>query len=109
MTNDNKWTRLVRFVDEQGQERLGQPVDEKIDVGLAIAAGEKVEAFLISGDIYDGTVTPQKTTIVKLLSPVSRNDVSIIRCLGLNFMGEWSDRTSPNPSARQGSQQGHSE
>lgn len=96
MTNDNKWTRLVRFVDVQGQERLGQPVDETIDVGLAIANGEKVEAYLIEGDIYDGTITPQKATISKLLSPVSRNDVSIIRCLGLNFMGKLTSPLSPS-------------
>lgn len=65
MTNSNAWKRLVRFENAQGQVRLGQPVDPSVDVGLAVAAGEKVEVNLIKGDVFDGTVTSEKDTIKK--------------------------------------------
>lgn len=54
-----EWTHLVRFIaDEDGQEHLGQ-VDAKQypDVGLAFLNGNRVEAMLIKGSIYDGVVT----------------------------------------------------
>jgi hypothetical protein len=53
------WTHLVRFLaEEDGQIHLGQ-VDTKKwpDVGLATFKGEKVDARLVTGSIYDGVVT----------------------------------------------------
>lgn len=64
------WTRLVRFEDQSGKIRLGQPVDASQDVGLACAAGEPVEVKLISGDIFTGTLTEQTATIKKVSSLV---------------------------------------
>lgn len=61
------WTRLVRFEDESGKVRLGQPVDASQDVGLACAAGEPVQVKLIEGDLFDGKVT-ENTAVVKKVS-----------------------------------------
>jgi hypothetical protein len=55
----------VRFRDIQGVVRLGQPVDEAIDVGLAVASGKKLEAYVILGDAFDGKVTSEKATIAE--------------------------------------------
>lgn len=98
MASSNASKRLVRFENPQGQTRLGQPVDPAVDVGLAVAAGEKVEVHLIKRGLYDGTVTSEKDTIKKvrlrslvciltlqLLSPLTGQECSIIRCLGLNY------------------------
>jgi hypothetical protein len=60
------WTRLVRFENESGNVRLGEPVDPAIDVGLACASGRKVEVYLIEGGVFDGIVTQQKAVIKKV-------------------------------------------
>lgn len=125
------WSRLVRFEDEQGKVQLGEPVDVSQDVGLACAAGEKVQVKLIEGGLYDGIVTDEVATIkrvgdastavyerveadflhvrpdhdlcicsTQLLAPLTRDDCSIIRCLGLNYKGgnlRLLDRSSRRP------------
>ena len=63
------WTRLVRFVAQDGQIRLGQPVDALLDVGLAVAAGKTVEVSLIHGDVFTGTVSSEKATICSVGQP----------------------------------------
>ncbi len=85
MTNANTWTRLARFVGQSGAIRLGQPVDPTLDVGLAVAAGEQVEVYVVDGDIFNGTVTAERDAIKQLLAPISSAECSMIRCLGLNF------------------------
>ena len=57
------WTRLVRFIAQDGQIRLGQPIDASLDVGLAIASAKTVEVNLIHGDVFTGTVSSDKATI----------------------------------------------
>lgn len=83
--NMSAWTRLVRFEDDAGDVRLGQPADNDEDIGLAVASGKPVDVFLIQGDIYTGTVTNKKVRVKSLLAPISRQECSLIRCLGLNF------------------------
>ena len=62
----SSWTRLIRFVDTDGQERLGQPVDADLDVGKATSSGKTVEANIIEGSIFDGKVTEEKATVKKV-------------------------------------------
>ncbi|KAM0791531.1 hypothetical protein ACM66B_005980 [Microbotryomycetes sp. NB124-2] len=82
------WTRLVRFVaQEDGQEHYGQPVDESIDVGLAVHEGQSVGVHKVVGQRlpFDGQVDTHSTlTIKQLLSPVPAFGGSV-RCLGINF------------------------
>lgn len=62
------WTHLVRFLaEEDGQIHLGQ-VDANVcpDVGLALYMGEKVHVRLVTGSVFDGTVTDKKLTISKV-------------------------------------------
>ncbi|KAK9447019.1 uncharacterized protein V1518DRAFT_422704 [Limtongia smithiae] len=81
------WTHLIRFIaDEDSQTHLGQVDATKYpDVGLSIFNGEKVEAKLVTGSIFDGVVTDKTMHVQTLLSPVAMEDVPIIRCLGLNY------------------------
>lgn len=53
------WTHLIRFIAvEDGHEHLGQ-IDASAtpDVGLALHEGKKVQAKVVTGTIFDGTVT----------------------------------------------------
>ncbi|TKA61546.1 hypothetical protein B0A55_12639, partial [Friedmanniomyces simplex] len=58
------WTHLIRFeAVEDGRVHLGQLVNTSRDVGLDTVDGKTIQAFRINGDIYNGTVTSQKTTV----------------------------------------------
>lgn len=53
------WTHLVRFIaDEDNKVHLGQiDVSQWPDVGLAIFQGQKVQANVVFGDIFEGRVS----------------------------------------------------
>lgn len=58
------WTHLIRFrAVEDGQVHLGQLVDTARDVGIDCLNGVEVKAFLINGDIFNGTVTKNVLTV----------------------------------------------
>lgn len=65
------WTHLIRFIaKEDGQIHLGQ-IDATTypDVGLASFEGKEITAKLIRGSVYDGTVTDEEMTVVKVCPP----------------------------------------
>ena len=76
----------MRFVaEETGQVHLGQVVGVD-DIGSAVFAGQgQIKVKLIEGDIYNGVVGTKELTVRQLLSPLSREQVQTIRCLGLNY------------------------
>ncbi|KAM0513706.1 hypothetical protein ACHAPE_007532 [Trichoderma viride] len=93
-----KWTHLIRFrAVEDGQVHLGQLVDTLRDVGIDCLNGVEVKAFLINGDILNGTVTDIVLTVDHLLSPVSREQCNYIRCLGLNYKDHAEEGGFPIP------------
>ena len=53
------WTHLIRFIaQEDGQIHLGQiDISEHPDVGLSSYEGKKIAAKVVSGSVYDGTIT----------------------------------------------------
>lgn len=53
------WTHLCRFLaEEDGQVHLGEVDATKWpDVGVATYNGEKVDVKLVTGSIFDGSVT----------------------------------------------------
>jgi hypothetical protein len=65
------WLRLIRFVAvEDGLEWLGEPVDQEIDVGLAHAAGDKIEAYALDAQMpWDpqATRTGEIRTVMKVI------------------------------------------
>ena len=81
------WTHLIRFIaTEDSRVHIGQLVDTSRDIGLDSVNGDKIQAYLINGSIFDGEVTSHILTVKQLLSPVSQEDCNYIRCLGLNYM-----------------------
>ena len=96
----SNWTHLIRFVaQEDGQIHLGQ-VDPKTypDLGIASVEKKKIEAYLITGSIFNGLVTEKKMTVAQLLSPISVDETPIIRCLGLNYRDHAREAKMPIPS-----------
>ncbi|KIX99413.1 uncharacterized protein Z520_04989 [Fonsecaea multimorphosa CBS 102226] len=93
------WTHLVRFVaEEDGQTHLGQVDATKWpDVGLSVFNGEKVDVKLVTGSVFDGIVTNKTFHISKLLSPISMEEVPIIRCIGLNYRDHAKEANQPIP------------
>jgi len=80
------WTHLIRFIaNEDSQVHLGQLVDTSIDAGKATYEGKKVEAYEVTGSVFDGEVTKNVLTVKELLSPIDRLQCSYIRCIGLNY------------------------
>ncbi|KAH0840192.1 hypothetical protein J3R83DRAFT_1191 [Lanmaoa asiatica] len=83
-----QWTRLIRFIAvETSQVHIGQPVDPKLDVGLAAWNKQTIKAYEIVGSALDpaAQVTNTVLTVKELLAPLSREELKIVRCLGLNY------------------------
>ncbi|KAG6003805.1 hypothetical protein E4U21_001659 [Claviceps maximensis] len=93
------WTRLIRFVaQEDGQIHLGE-VDpaEHADIGLAVLEGKTISARVITGSVFDGIVSSTTLTVLRLLCPLSADDVPLIRCMGLNYRDHASEANLPVP------------
>jgi len=83
-----KWTRLIRFVAaETSQVHIGQPVDSTLDIGLAFQRKIPIRAYEIIGSTLDPSAQVSNTvlTVKELLAPLAREQVGLVRCLGLNY------------------------
>ncbi|KAJ5379392.1 hypothetical protein N7509_012511 [Penicillium cosmopolitanum] len=95
----SSWTHLIRFIaEEDGLIHIGQVDSEKFpDVGLSTFRGDKISAKLINGTIFDGIVTDKTFHVAKLLSPLSMDEIPIIRCMGLNYRDHAREANMPIP------------
>lgn len=83
-TMARNWTHLIRFIaDEDNQIHLGQ-IDPSVnpDVGLDTYNGKRVQARLIVGSAFDGTVTDKIMTVkqvslLRFLIAVTRSNKSL--------------------------------
>ncbi|KZS97828.1 hypothetical protein SISNIDRAFT_546874 [Sistotremastrum niveocremeum HHB9708] len=94
------WQRLIRFVAvETSRIHIGQPVDPKIDVGLAVLSSKPLKAYEISGSALDpdAKVTSTVLTVKHLLDPLSKDQVKLVRCLGLNYRDHAAEAKLPLP------------
>ncbi|KAH8599295.1 hypothetical protein B0O99DRAFT_649892 [Bisporella sp. PMI_857] len=84
------FNRLVRFVPQSDSSviLIGEPVDEQLDVGAAVREGKEVQVSVFSGNssLSPGSKTGQIESISKILSPISLEETSTIRCIGLNYV-----------------------
>ncbi|KAF8592724.1 hypothetical protein K439DRAFT_1400729 [Ramaria rubella] len=95
------WTRLIRFVAaETNRIHIGQPVDAQLDVGLAVHAKKTVKAHEIIGSVLDANakLTDRVLTVATLLEPLSREQVKLVRCLGLNYADHAAEAKLPKPT-----------
>ncbi|KAG1803146.1 hypothetical protein EV424DRAFT_1434374 [Suillus variegatus] len=79
-----QWTRLIRFVAAETAQ-----IHIRTTVGLAAWNKQTIRAYEISGSAFDpaSRVTSNILTVEKLLSPLSREEMKVVRCLGLNYSG----------------------
>ncbi|OCL03722.1 hypothetical protein AOQ84DRAFT_347275 [Glonium stellatum] len=94
--------RLVRFVPRSNpsQQLTGQPVDDNLDVGLAVYKGEDVVVNVFSGSsvLDPGHETGETAIIGRILSPLTANEVGTIRCIGLNYKQHAAEVNMPLPT-----------
>jgi len=95
------WTRLIRFVAvETKRIHIGQPIEPNLDVGLAIHSKQVVKAHEIVGSALDthAKLTDKVLTVATLLEPLSRDQVGLVRCLGLNYSDHAAEAKLPKPT-----------
>ncbi|KAJ6008870.1 hypothetical protein N7499_001083 [Penicillium canescens] len=95
------FSRLVRFVPKSNPSKIliGEPVDPKLDVGLALYQGQEVSVRPFSGSsvLSPGKVTEATETIERILSPLAQAEVGTIRCIGLNYVSHAKEMSLPIP------------
>ncbi|KAJ5787701.1 hypothetical protein N7457_002691 [Penicillium paradoxum] len=95
------FSRLVRFAPKSNPSKIliGEPVDPKIDVGLALYQGKEVAVRPFSGTsvLTPGQVTDGTETIERILSPLAQSEVGTIRCIGLNYASHAKEMSLPIP------------
>ncbi|KAH8548833.1 degradation of aromatic compounds [Umbelopsis sp. PMI_123] len=96
------WNRLIRFVDPDNNIRFGEPIVDEATPQLTVDklfGNGTLQANLIEGDIFssEAIVTDQVVKVSKLLAPLSREQIPIIKCVGLNYKAHIAEggRTPP--------------
>lgn len=78
----------MRFVPKSNPSKIfiGEPVDANVDVGLALYDGKDVHVKRFTGSsiLAPGQATEDVESIKTVLSPLAREEVGTIRCIGLN-------------------------
>lgn len=81
------WTRLIRFVDDNGNETFGEPCiksEAELDERLA---GNDLYAIEFKGTTPVSELVKGEKVHVKALQNILKpSDVPIIRCIGLNYI-----------------------
>lgn len=96
-----QWTRLIRFVAaETKRVHIGQPVNPNLDVGIAAANRQPITAYEIMGSTLDSSaqLTKQVLTVDTLLSPLSNDQIKLVRCLGLNYSDHAAEANLSKPA-----------
>jgi len=65
---------------------IGEPEDAALDVGAALFRSQPVYARVWSGTsvLAPGQKTEKRELVDRILSPLARDEVGTIRCVGLN-------------------------
>ncbi|KAI9639672.1 uncharacterized protein MKK02DRAFT_39994 [Dioszegia hungarica] len=93
------WQRLIRF-EAKGAVHIGEPVDERLDIGLAYENKQKIEVHVLDGSCpWDpsATRTGEVLTVETLLSPISAETVGTVRCTGLSYRDHAEEMGLPIP------------
>ncbi|KAK0923664.1 hypothetical protein LTR57_006597 [Friedmanniomyces endolithicus] len=88
MSSLTKWDRLIRYVSaKDGKTKYGEPIvsGDKPDIDdLAQKGGLKVKV-LEGPTPIQAAPTGEEDEVKQLLGPLTPEDVSIVRCTGLNY------------------------
>lgn len=80
------WQRLIRFTDEAGEAKYGEPIIDNADDLQPL-----VERGLLSARVWTGhgpfglQHTGEQCKVRQLLPVVTPADVPIVKCIGLNY------------------------
>ena len=88
------WSHLIRFEDSDGIHYGNAIFPKEADATdiVSITESGKLQAQIIESDgqsvssLSTARVTAKIVPVNKLLSPLVRDQVPIIRCIGLNYM-----------------------
>lgn len=81
------WQRLIRFVTESGVTTYGDPcIDQKDNVEDLVARKELFAIRLEGNDPFQLTRTDERVRVERLLGVLGAENVSIIKCIGLNYV-----------------------
>ncbi|KAI0891501.1 fumarylacetoacetate hydrolase [Annulohypoxylon nitens] len=96
------WTRLIRFVDVDGEEHYGDAcIETDTELQDKLAAGD-LYAFKLEGkNPFDQPTKGERVQVKSLRDILRPEDVPIIRCIGLNYIKhiqEGGRKPPPYPS-----------
>ena len=80
--------RLIRFEGENGQQQFGEPqIEDADELLVALQEGKLVAKVFEGQNAFDLSSQQGPLVLVKRLLPVlRREDVPIVKCIGLNYM-----------------------
>ena len=69
-------------------------------VGLAVAKNQTIKAYEIVGSALDtnAQVTNKILTVKHILPPLSREQIGVVRCLGLNYADHAAEANMQKPT-----------
>jgi hypothetical protein len=82
---------LIRFTTADGRVLRGEPIlpSEDFDLGKVTEADQLKAKVIVGDDPFDTTgntiVSDEVATVKKLLGPLAKEEVPILRCVGLNY------------------------
>ncbi|KAF9890057.1 hypothetical protein FE257_006737 [Aspergillus nanangensis] len=80
------WSRYIRFRDDDGMLREGEPQIDSADELLTLLNTGELYAREISSDgLFEGKLEDRRLRVREVIGPLEPADVPIIRCLGLNY------------------------
>lgn len=81
------WSRLVRFVDDNGNETFGDPcIDNEKDLHEKLARGDLWAIQYRGQSPFAASERGERVRVRDLLHVLKPSDVPIIRCIGLNYI-----------------------
>jgi len=96
------WQRLIRFEDDTGTKRFGEPLIEKAeDLETLVEKGELFAEEFEGPGPFELTTRGSKRAVKKILGLLTPEDVPIVKCIGLNYMKhieEGGRKPPPYPS-----------
>ncbi|KAK3402697.1 hypothetical protein B0T20DRAFT_342492 [Sordaria brevicollis] len=102
MASSTTFERIIRFQDEDGQSRYGEPAVSSVDeLDQAVSQGSLKATVWEGSNIFSLTPTTQAANVKKLLPLLTADDVPIVKCVGLNYIKhiqEGGRKPPPYPS-----------
>ena len=81
------WTRLIRFIDDDGNEKFGEPcITNEQSLNDLLEQSELWAVELKGESLLSHMTRGNKVHVKAMIDLVRPSDVPIIRCIGLNYI-----------------------